>query len=257
MAGRAGWRAAALLFAAMLGPSWAGAEEAPQVALIAVAANFRETAEELKPLFEAAHPNYRVAFTFGSTGRLYAQLANGAPYHAFLAADQTRPALAVDEGHAAPGTAFTYAVGTLALYAADPERAVGPEALRSDFQTLVVANPATAPYGLAARQVLQALELWEAVSPKLAHARDVGGAFAAVSAGAAEMGFVSLASIKSRRRFVGGVYWTPPQAMYAPLRQDAVLLKLGRDRPAAAAFLAFLRSETSRELIASYGYRAP
>ena len=227
-------------------------KNAAPTALIAVAANFKEPAEALKAMFHETSGE-TIAYSFGSTGALYAQITQGAPFDAYLAADQDRPAKAV-ETELTAGEPFTYAIGGLAVYSGDPNASPGPEALKT-IDLLIIANPATAPYGAASRQVLERLGLWESVEPKLALAQNVGGAFSAVESGAVAMGFVALSAIRSRKDFVQGAYWAPPQALYELLRQDAVLLTNGADNETAKAFLDFLRTPEAQALIKEFGYR--
>lgn len=221
--------------------------------MAAVAANFLPTVEALEPLFESATGDDLV-IAAGSTGSLYAQIANGAPYDVFLAGDEERPARIVEAGLAIAGSAFTYAVGTLVLYSADPALVAGPEALQSDFHHLAIANPRTAPYGAAALEVLQSLGLTERLRGRIAHTQSVSGAYSAVVSGAAELGFVALSSVLAGASVAPGSHWEPPAELYRPLRQSAVLLRRAGDKPAAAAFMVFLRSPAAREIIAQHGY---
>lgn len=236
--------------------------------IVAVAANFLATLEQLEPEFER-RSGHRLTLAAGSTGSLYAQIANGAPYDVFLAADQARPERAVDAGYAVAGSAFVYAVGTLVLWSADPERVRGPEALDGDFHHLAIANPRTAPYGAAAEEVLRALGRWEPLQGRIARTQSIAGAWSAVASGAADLGFVALSSVVLPPDYGGpgathaaagpaigsGSWWEPPQELYTPLHQSAVLLTRGADKPGAVAFLEFLRSEEARAAIRRAGYR--
>ncbi len=232
---------------------WGAAAKAGE-ATIGVASNFLETAEKLEARFEA-ETGHRLLLASGSTGQLFAKTVNGAPFDVFLAADQERPARLVTKGVAQPDSQFTYAVGLLTLYAADPDLVQGPDVLSGPFRALSIANPRTAPYGTAAWQVLEALQVADHVSDRTAQAQNVTGAFAAVRSGAAELGFVALASVLSERNNQPGSRWDPPQDLYAPLRQDVVLLRRGQGNPAAESFLAFLRSPEAAEIMRRFGYR--
>lgn len=222
---------------------------------VAVAGNFLATAQQLEPEFER-RTGHDLRLASGSTGSLYAQIANGAPYDVFLAADDARPARAVEEGHAVAGSSFVYAVGTLVLWSADPDGPPGPEALEREFHHLAIANPRTAPYGAAAQQVLTAMGRWESLQDRIARTQSVAGAWSAVASGAADLGFVALSSVLTNDAREGR-YWEPPQALYTPLHQTAVLLTRGADNPGAAAFLEFLRSADVRAVIRRAGYRIP
>ena len=238
------------LFAA--GPLPAGAGEA----LIAVAANFSETMDELRARFEAS-AGHRLRITLGSTGRLYAQIVNGAPYDALLAADQSYPRRLEDEGLAVSGSRFTYATGRLALWSADPGRiddGVGVLA-SGDFRALAITNPDVAPYGAAARRVLEELDLDEGLRGRIVVGQNVAQTYSMVATRSAELGFVALSHVVAQRNGAAGSHWEVPGALHEPIRQDAVLLARAESNPAARAFLDYLRSPEARALIARHGYR--
>lgn len=225
-------------------------------ALVAVAANFLEPMERLGSMF-FERTGHAIRHSGGSTGQFYSQIKAGAPFEAFLSADEAHPRLLESEGRAVPGTRFTYAVGRLALWSADPARIGddGAAALRAgDFRRLAIANPAVAPYGEAARQTLQALGLWGALEAKLVTGQNIGQAFQFVATRNAELGFVALSQALSPRNADRGSHWAVPPALHRPIRQDAVLLSRGRDNPAARAFLDFLRGAEAGRAILAYGY---
>lgn len=227
-----------------------------EVALVAVAANFAEVMERLEADFEAESP-HGLTVTTGSTGKLYAQIVNGAPFDVLLAADQARPELLEQQGLAVRGTRFTYASGRLSLWSADPQAFAGDGAAwlrRGAFRRLAIANPDLAPYGLAARQVLEALGVYEALAGRLVLGENVGQAHAMVATGNAEAGLVARAYVASPRNREPGSRWDVPADLHAPIRQDAVLLMRAEDNSAARDLLAFLRRDDVRRVIAGYGY---
>jgi molybdate transport system substrate-binding protein len=221
---------------------------------VAVAANFTDATRDLVPLFEEA-TEHTARVSYGSTGKLYAQIANGAPFDVFLAADVARPKRAEKEGLAMPGSRFTYARGRLVLFSTTPGLFEDGEAYlrQGDFARAAIANPRTAPYGLAARQVLEHLGLWAGLRSRLVRGNSISQAFQFVATGNAEVGFVALSQV---RAWTGGAgsQWVVPQAFYAPIDQQAVLLARGADNAAARAFLEFLRGPEAREVILGYGY---
>lgn len=224
--------------------------------LVAVAANFAEAAEELAPLFEKT-TGHRLVTTTGSTGKLYAQIKNGAPFQVLLSADAKTPAKLAAEKAAVAGTSFTYATGKLALWSSEPGRVGvdGAKALEAgDFRHIAIANPALAPYGVAARETLQSLGLWEKLAARIVMGENIGQIHAMVSTGNAELGFVALSAIENPHADGKGSYWVVPQAFFTPIRQDAILLNPGADNAAAKAFLAFLKSAEARAVIKRYGY---
>lgn len=221
---------------------------------VAVAANFTAVQEKLTALF-TEQTGIAVESSFGASGALYSQIVNGAPFQIFLSADADRPARLEKEGLTS-GTPFTYALGTLALYAPGgiPD-GDGENLLRANaYQHLVICKPDLAPYGLAAQQTLEGLGLWETVQPKLVQADNVTQAFQFVETGNAELGFVA------RSQMLGlppEQVWPIPEQFHQAIRQDGVLLKSGIDHPGAEAFVAFLKSPEARAIIADAGYALP
>lgn len=224
-------------------------------ATAAVAANFAAAMDRLVPAFEQTS-GYRLTLVLGSSGKLAAQIQQGAPFDIFLSADIERPAALQAAGFAVPDSRFTYALGRLVLWSADPQAfSDGPAYLAAGrFRHLAIANPALAPYGAAAQQALQALGLWPALQPKIARAENIGQTYAMVAGGAAEAGFVALAQLATD---VPGSRWPVPQELHEPIRQDALLLLRGRDNPAARAFIDYLESPPARTIIAALGYDLP
>jgi molybdate transport system substrate-binding protein len=224
--------------------------------LIAVAANFSEVVEDLKPAFEKAS-GHQLQITTGSTGKLYAQIKAGAPFHILLAADTATPQRLETEKAGVSGTRFTYAIGKLALWSVDPKRIGGDGAAAlkaSDVRHIAIANPDLAPYGVAARETLQSLGLWDALKSKIVMGQNIGQTHSMVSTGNAELGFVALSALVGPRAQDKGSRWEVPQKLFSPIKQDAILLNAGRENAAAAAFLKFLRSPDALALIDRYGY---
>ncbi len=222
---------------------------------VAVAANFTAPMQEIAQAFEQ-DTGHRVVAAFGSTGQLYAQISHGAPFEVFLAADATTPARIEQDGLAVTGTRFTYATGTLALWSADASLiSDGEQLLRSgSFQHLAIANPKTAPYGLAAKQVMQRLGLSAALAHTLVEGQSIGQTYQFVASGNAELGFVALSQVYRNGEITTGSAWQLPAELYEPIHQDAVLLDKGADNPAAAALLSYLKGERAAAIIRSYGY---
>jgi molybdate transport system substrate-binding protein len=233
------------LLAAMLS---CGAARADTVS-VAVAANFSVVAEQLAPLFKS-QTGHDVSYSFGATGLLYTQIAQGAPFDVFLAADATRPAQAVAESLGVEGTIFTYAIGALALYSTALDLTDGKAVLEAGaFGKIAIADPETAPYGRAAQETIAALGLTDAVTPKLVTGENITQTLQFTESGNAELGFVALSQVIGK----SGV-WIVPAELYEPIRQDAVLLKTGETNPAATAFIDFLKSEAAVKVIEANGY---
>ncbi len=223
-------------------------------ALIAVASNFSGPIDQLKPVFER-RTGHRLRVTFGSSGKLYAQIVAGAPFDAFLSADQPRPARLVADGQALAESRFTYATGKLTLWSADethPGDTLRAALTAGRTKTIAIANPALAPYGQAAREVLQSTGLADTVASRLVMGQNIGQTYALIATGNASIGFVASAQLAGGAR--GGGQWPVPVELHRPIRQDAVLLQHGATNPAARAFLAFLQSMDAREMISRLGY---
>ncbi len=242
---------AALIFS--LGAGLAAAGEAQ----IAVAANFTAPMKALIARFEE-QTGHQVKASYGSTGKLYAQIKNGAPFEALLAADQRRPLLLAEEGVAVPDSRFTYAVGALVLWSAEAGAvADGPALLEAgDFARLSIANPKLAPYGEAAMQTLERLGVAEAVAPKLVRGENIAQTYQFVDTGNAEVGFIALSQVMVDGAIGKGSGWVVPAEMHAPISQDAVVLERGADNPVVAELFAFLKTAPSRALIQDYGYQS-
>jgi molybdate transport system substrate-binding protein len=224
-------------------------------AAVAVAANFLAPLQKIAAEFSAAS-GHALKLSAGSTGRLYAQIREQAPFDLFLAADRKHPQRLEDEGSAA-APPFTYAVGRLALWSADAELLPGdgPDVLRrAAFRKLAIASPELAPYGLAAQQALEALGLWPQLQPKLVQGESISQTFQFVATQNAELGFVALSQLSAPDKPAGGSRWLVPAGLHEPIRQDAVLLKRGQGNEAARAAFAFLRSPKARAIIEAYGY---
>ncbi len=223
---------------------------------VAVATNFAEVVERIKPSFES-RTSHRLVLVSGSTGKLYAQIKNGAPLHVLLSADAQTPQRLVAQGDAVPGSHFTYALGRLVLWSATPVvvGADGAATLKaSTFRHLAIANPELAPYGVAAREVLRELKVWELLQPRIVYAQNIGHAFSMVASGNAELGLIAASSLAGAGGAVGGSSWPVPASLHAPIRQDAVLLQRGKNNVGARAFLAELRTPDVRKAIESFGY---
>jgi molybdate transport system substrate-binding protein len=220
--------------------------------LVAVAANFTEPVKEIAARFAAATGDQAV-LTFGSSGQLYAQISHGAPFQVFLSADAERPQKAEQDGLAVAGSRFTYATGRLVLYSATPGLADGGGAVlaKGAFNKLAIADPAAAPYGLAAVQTMTALGVYGPLKAKIVQGASITQAFQFVQTGAAELGFVALSQVIDQP---GGSRWIVPDRDHDPIDQQAVLLKTAAGDPAARAFMTFLKGREARAIIKRYGY---
>ncbi|WP_242196494.1 MULTISPECIES: molybdate ABC transporter substrate-binding protein [unclassified Pseudomonas] len=231
-----------------------GSAQADEVQ-VAVAANFTAPIQAIAADFEK-DTGHKLVAAYGATGQFYTQIKNGAPFEVFLSADDTTPKKLDDEGATVKGSRFTYAVGTLALWSAKPGYvdAKGEVLKKNQYQHLSIADPKTAPYGLAATQVLAKEGLSEQVADKLVTGQNITQAFQFVSTGNAELGFVALSQIYKDGKVTRGSAWIVPASLHDPIKQDAVILTKGKDSAAAKALVDYLKGPKAAAVIKSYGY---
>jgi molybdate transport system substrate-binding protein len=222
---------------------------------VAVAANFLAPMKVLAAEFEKS-TGHQAVLTSGATGKFYAQIKSAAPFDVFLSADDETPQRLEQEGKAVPGSRFTYAIGKLVLWSADPKLVDrNGEVLRSGkFTHIALAAPKLAPYGAAAMEAMTRLGVLASLQPKFVQGENLGQTFSFVSSGNAQLGFVALSQVLEDGKIKSGSAWIIPAHLYEPIRQDVVLLNRAKDNPAAAALMSFLRSERARVAIRSFGY---
>lgn len=228
-------------------------------ATIAVATNFKTAMAKLMTQFHQQYPQHQLKQSNSSSGAIVNQIINGAPFDAFLSADSRYPISLETQGHAVIDSRMTYAEGKLVV--------VAPDQPISDRQTLVkvvnstanrkrkiaIANPDIAPYGIAARQTLTHLKLWQKTEPHLVKGSNVGQTFQYVATGNATIALVALSQVRNLNPAMD--YWLIPEHWYQPIRQQAILLQSGQNNQAAIQFLDFLQSEPAKKTIRQQGYR--
>lgn len=224
--------------------------------LIAVAANFAEPMKKIAAGFEKSS-GHKLALSFGSTGKLYAQIKAGAPFVALLAADEETPNKLEQEGAAVRGSRFTYSIGRLALWSGK-EAVVdsnGDVLRRGGFDHLALANPKLAPYGAAAVEAMKALGRYDDLAPKFVQGENIAQTYQFIASGNALLGFIALSQvIDENGKLKSGSMWIVPDKYYSPIRQDAVLLDKGKNSAAAHSLLAYLKRSEARRIIQAYGY---
>jgi molybdate transport system substrate-binding protein len=237
-----------------LGPAAVQAESTT----VAAAANFITPLEALKPAFEG-RSGHTLTIVAGSTGQLYAQILNGAPFDVLLSADQEHPEMLVAAGHGDASQRFTYARGKLVLWTRDAER-FEPLSLdtlrRTDYRWLAIANPDLAPYGLAARRVLEGLGLWDTLQDRLVRGQNIAQTFAMAETRNADLALVALSQAIAYSAHPAA-YVEIREDLHEPIRQDAILLRRASGNAAARAFLDFLRSAEAARVIEGAGYAVP
>ena len=222
---------------------------------VAVAANFTAPMQKIANLFEQ-DTGHKATLAFGSTGRFYAQIKNGAPFDLLLSADDETPAKLAKEGLAVDASRFTYAIGKLALWSKQPGLvdAQGLVLKSGTFDKIAVADPKLAPYGAAAVEVMTHLGVLNTLRPKFVQGENIAQTHQFVATQNAQLGFVALSQVMADGRLVEGSVWAVPATLYSPLRQDAVLLNKGQGNAAATALLQYLKGDKARAVIRGYGY---
>ena len=223
--------------------------------LVAVAANFTAPMQKISTSFEK-DTGHKANLSFGSTGKFYAQIKNGAPFNMLLAADDETPSRIEKEGFGVSGSRFTYAIGKLVLWSKKPGYVdSNGEVLKlNKFEKIAIADPKLAPYGLAAIETINSIGLTSHLSGKLVQAENIGQAYQFVSTENAQLGFVALSQIYEDGKIKEGSAWIVPSKHYSTIKQDVILLNSGKDNAAATALMNYLRSEKAISIIRSYGY---
>lgn len=247
---RAGWLLSGLFLLPLL-------STASESVTVAVASNFSQAARELGQAFEQ-QSGHQVQFSVSSSGKLFAQIIQGAPFDVFLSGDAERPALLESRGLVVSGSRRTYATGGLVLWSVDVRyqgKDCKAELQAGHFDKLAMANPKVAPYGVAAEQVLTGIGLdRQAMTASIAMGESVAQTLQFVSSGSASMGFIAAAQLKLPGIPEGTCHWVVPDSLHDRIEQQVVLLARSAHNPAAQAFLNFLAGEQARDIIRTHGY---
>lgn len=239
----------ALILAQMISPL-----QAEQIT-VAVASNFASAMKEIVAEFErsSGHP---VRLSSASSGKLFAQIKHGAPFHVFFSADKLKPQALEDAGLVVTESRFTYAVGHLVLYSTKADfLRHGVKRLKSgSYNKLALANPTLAPYGVAAMQVLSKLDLLNSTKAKWVQGENITQTYQFVSTANADLGFVALSQLVNNKNALQGSSWVVPEYLYDPIRQDAVLLKRAEHSIAARSLIEFMQGQVATKIIESFGY---
>ncbi len=239
-----------LLFIGLL---FSGATFAGEVR-VAVASNFKPALEKIRVDFKRA-TGHDLKISSGSSGKLFAQIKHGAPFDVFLSADERLPRLLIKDEMASSESAYVYALGKLVFVSNIEVSGACKEAISSkQLRHLAIANPKIAPYGLAAKQVLQALNVWQQVQPSIVVGQNIAQTFKFISTKNADAGFVSQSMLGLGRGMDSGCIWHVPAHMHAPIKQKMVLLNNAKDKSAAAMFMQYMRSAAAKEIIKASGY---
>jgi len=225
---------------------------------VAVSSNFSAPMKEIAESFRQ-DTGHTVRVSSGSSGKLYAQIRNGAPFDVLLAADDVIPQRLEQEGLAVADSGFVYAIGQLVLWS----KSAGfidemGEVLRQErYQRLAIAEPKIAPYGMAAKIALEKMGLWNLLQGKLVKGESISQTWQFAATGNVELAFVALSQIMRGKKVNEGSWWLVPQHLYEPIKQGAVLLATAKDNEAALSFLTYMQGKSARDVMRGYGYELP
>ena len=221
---------------------------------IGVASNFLMPINAIKQTFESEN-NIKIFLSSGSSGSLYSQIMNGAPLDIFLSANQDFPKKLENTVKGVKGTRFTYATGKLLLFSANKDLfdLTFPNIILSEkIKYVGIGNPKYVNYGVAAKEVLKSLKVFNRLEKKIIFSKNVNQVFLMNYYGNLDIGFIAKSDfiIKNKK----GKVWDIPQDLYSPINQDAILLKYGEKKPEAKIFLKFLSSKKVRDKLVGLGY---
>jgi len=239
----------AMLFG-LFGYALSGLANAEQIS-VAVASNFQPAMTEIAAQFEKAS-GHDVVLSSGSSGKLYAQITNGAPFQVFFSADKQKPLALVKQGLGIPESLFTYAVGRLVLWT--PKAGVDVQSvLRTGmYRRLALANPRLAPYGKAAMDVLQNMDPSNLNNQqRWVTGENIAQTWHFVNTGNADLGFVAMSQLHESNS-TSGSGWIVPQKLHAPIEQGAIVID---SNEAVTGLIDFIKSDKGRAIIISFGYQ--
>ena len=248
------WRATVLVLGVVSAVVPRGVEA--ETLTVAVASNFTATLKAVAAAFEA-QSEHRLRVSSASTGKLYAQIVNGAPFDVFLAADVSHPRLLEANGLTLADSRITYATGRLVLWSRQVDLDCSTWLRAATDGKLAIANPRHAPYGVAAREALESMSVWQRFAERLVIGENVAQALQFAASGNARAGLIAAAQLHLEQLPEGGCSWPIPAELHAPIEQQAVVLARAADSEAARDFHAFLQSAEARELIGRSGYTVP
>ncbi len=225
---------------------------------VAVAAEFAAPMQRIVALFQK-ESGHKVQLTLGASGKLYAQIKGGAPFDVFLSADEEMPRLLLQDGLAVTGSRMIYATGRLVLWSVQPELvdAKGAVLNNGNFNKLAFANYIYSPYGVAAKETMEKLKMWNSLQRKLKKVDSVTEAYQLAASENVDMAFIALGQVMHDGKVSKGSWWLVPSELHNPIRQSAVLLKNAKDPAAAKALLAFMQHEKAKAVMHSFGYEMP
>lgn len=225
-------------------------------ATVVVAANLKSAMDSIVKIYQQQNPADNIQISYGSSGKFYEQIANGAPFDVFFSADMNYPTK-LKETHFAISKVKMYAIGNIAIWSKkiDPRIQKMNALLDSKIKKIAIANPKTAPYGTKAVESMKYYKLYDKLKPKLVYGENIAQAAQFTAFGAADIGILALSDVLSpAMKKEDGKYYIIPQKSHAVLQQGCVILKHGKENAAAKRFYEYISSAKAKAILKYFGY---
>lgn len=234
----------------------AGLAQAAQFT-IAAASDLRFALDDVIDIYREAHPDSEIEVIYGSSGKMTTQIMNGAPYDIFFSADISFPERLKQAGLTATEPAV-YAIGRIVIWSTtrDASRLTLQDLADPSIRRIAIAQPAHAPYGMRAREAMEAFGVWDKVQPKLVFGENIAHTAQMVESGAAEVGIIALSLAKFPALAEHGHHLID-DSLHLPLTQGYIVTKRGGDKPAVTRFARFMETDAAREIMVRYGFVMP
>jgi molybdate transport system substrate-binding protein len=247
------------LCALLLLSGWLPLRAAPMASpapiTIAAAADLKYVLDSLVVIFNRQHPQTRATVVYGSSGKFYEQLSHDAPFDLFFSADSDYPRRLQQAGRTASAPQV-YALGRLVLWSKklDPSAKGINTLLAPQVRRIAIANPAHAPYGRKAEEVLRQYKLYDQVKSKLVLGENIGQTAQYAATGAADVGVLAYSLALSPELRQAGRFYLISATAHTPLQQSYVVLKRASGNPTATAFAVFMASPVAKQALKKYGF---
>jgi len=230
----------------------------PRHMTIAAAADLRYALDAVIAAYHQAHPQDTIKVTYGSSGKLLAQIEQGAPFELFFSADSEYPKQLVAAG-AASGDPVPYALGHIVIWSArvDASKLTVADLAKPSFGRIAIANPEHAPYGKRAEQALHAAGVWDAVKSRLVYGDNIAQTAQFIASGNAKVGIIAQSLAVDPQMAKQGSYAVIPAALYQPLLQSFLVTRRGADNTLAHDFAHYVQGAEARDVLSRYGFGVP
>ena len=224
---------------------------------IAAAADLRYAMDEIVALYRKDNPSVQINVSYGSSGRFYQQISQGAPFDIFFSADMEY-AQKLYEQKLTHGRPVLYAYGYIVLWSSKTDVSGGlPTLLKTSVRKIAIANPSHAPYGKRAVECLSHFGMLERIRPKLVYGENIAHAAQIIQSGNAEAGIIALSLALSPVMINQGSYYMIDEKSYSPLSQAYVIVKRRTPNAEASKFAAFISKPEARLILEHYGFKLP